>query len=157
MTNSKGRIMIAALSLSAAAFVGILNSEGYEPVARPPVAGDVPTNGFGSTGPDIKAGDKTDPVSAVNRALRDVMVFEGAMKRCVKVPLYQHEYDAYASLAYNIGPSAFCASTLVKRLNQEDYLAGCTEILRWDRFQGKPLRGLTLRRQREFKQCMGET
>lgn len=31
----------------------------------------------------------------------------------------------------------------------------CDQILRWDRFQGAPLRGLTLRRQAEHRQCLG--
>lgn len=29
----------------------------------------------------------------------------------VRVPLHQHEYDAFLSLAYNIGLGAFCGST----------------------------------------------
>ena len=32
----------------------------------------------------------------------------------------------------------------------------CAEILRWDRFRGEPLRGLTLRRQAENRQCLGQ-
>lgn len=81
--------------------------------------------------------------------------YEGAIKECVAVPLHQHEYDAYLSLAYNIGPTAFCGSTLVRKLNAQDYTGACREILRWDRFKGQPLRGLTLRREGEYRQCMG--
>lgn len=150
------RNMVGSLVLSAAALVGLVASEGYEPVARPPVPGDAPTLGFGSTGADIKAGDKTDPVKALIRAQRDIEQFEGALKRCVKVPLSQGEYDSLTMLAYNIGPTAFCNSTLVKLANQQDYLGMCMAILDWDKFKGKPLKGLTLRRQREFKQCMGD-
>ena len=43
------RIAVAALSLSAAGFVGILLSEGYTDTAIIPTKGDVPTLGFGST------------------------------------------------------------------------------------------------------------
>jgi lysozyme len=71
------------------------------------------------------------------------------------VPLHQHEYDAFLSLAYNIGAGAFCGSTLVRKLNTGDYTGACAEILRWDKFQGQPLRGLTLRRQAEHRQCLG--
>jgi lysozyme len=71
------------------------------------------------------------------------------------VPLHQHEYDAMIGLSYNIGGSAFCNSTLVKKLNAGDYQGACKEILRWDHFQGKPLRGLTIRRQKEYQQCIG--
>jgi lysozyme len=100
-------------------------------------------------------GDSIDPVTALQRKIRDVEVFEGAVKQCVKVPLAQHEYDAYLSLAYNIGSGAFCKSTLVRKLNAQDYEGACREILRWNRFRGEPLAGLTNRRQAEFRQCMG--
>jgi len=72
------------------------------------------------------------------------------------VPLHQHEYDAFLSLAYNIGSGAFCGSTLVRLLNDRRYCEACDQILRWDKFQGRPLRGLTLRRQAEHRQCLGD-
>lgn len=128
--------------------------EGYSDSAIIPVPGDVPTLGFGTT-EGVKMGDKITPPQAVARALQDASKYEGALKTCVKVPLHQYEYDAYVSLAYNIGPSAFCNSTLVRKLNTEDYEGACNEILRWDFFRGKPLRGLTIRRQAEHKTCMG--
>jgi lysozyme len=151
---TKARIVVAALSLSAAAFVGIATSEGYEPVARPPVAGDVPTVGFGTTGKDIRLGDKTDPVRALQRAMKDMDQFEAAVQRCVHVPLYQREYDAAVQLTYNIGPAAFCSSTVVKRWNQQDYEGGCQAFLMWNKFKGQVLRGLEIRRQREYRLCM---
>jgi lysozyme len=100
-------------------------------------------------------GDTVTVTQALNRALVDVQKFEGAIKSCVKVPLHQHEYDAYTSLAYNIGSGAFCRSTLVRLLNQQKYDEACKQILRWDFFKGKPLRGLTIRREKEYKQCIG--
>ena len=151
---NKARIAVSALALSASALVGIAVHEGYSPVAYRPVPGDVPTIGFGTTD-GVKMGDRTDPVQALTRKLADVQRFEGALRQCVRVPLHQHEYDAYLSLAYNIGSGAFCGSTLVRRLNAGDYVGACAEILRWDRFQGQPLRGLTLRRQDEHRQCVG--
>lgn len=148
------RLPLVALRLSAAALVGIAGWEGYNSVAYIPVPGDVPTIGFGTT-KDVKMGDTIDPVTALQKKIRDVEEFEGAIKQCVQVPLSQHEYDAYLSLAYNIGPSAFCGSTLVRKLNAKDYEGACKEILRWDKFKGKPLQGLTNRRQAEYKQCIG--
>lgn len=151
---SKARVLVAALSLSAAGFVGIVVHEGYNDRAYTPVPGDVPTIGFGTT-EGVKLGDKITAPQAVIRALQDVSKFEGAVKRCVTVPLHQYEYDAYISLSYNIGSGAFCSSTLVKKLNAGDYPGACKEILRWDRFKGEPLRGLTIRREIEYKQCVG--
>jgi lysozyme len=151
----KARIVIGALTLSASALVGIAVHEGYRGEAYIPVKGDVPTIGFGTTA-GVKPGDRIEPVQALVRKLADVQRFEGALKECVRVPLHQYEYDAFMSLAYNIGPGAFCSSTLVRRLNAGDYTGACNEILRWDRFRGEPLRGLTLRRQAESRQCLGQ-
>lgn len=147
------RSAIASLSLSAAALVGIALHEGYTDKAIQPVPGDRWTYGFGTTD-GVKPGDQITPPKALAKALIDVQKFEGAIKTCVKVDLTQDEYDAYTSLTYNIGASAFCKSTLVARLNEGRFIDACREILRWDKFQGKPLAGLTKRRQAEHAQCM---
>jgi lysozyme len=147
------RRALAGLALSAATLVGIAVHEGYRDTAYIPVPGDVPTIGFGTTA-GVMMGDRITPPQALVRALQDVQKFEGALKQCVKVPLHQHEYDAYISLSYNIGSGAFCKSTLVRKLNAQDYAGACQEILRWDNFQGKPLKGLTLRREKEYRQCI---
>ena len=119
-THPFPRSALAALSLSAAGLVGIALHEGYSDRAITPVKGDVPTIGFGTTA-GVKPGDTTTPPKALARALQDVRKFEGALKQCVRVPLHQHEYDAFVSFAYNVGPGAFCGSTLVKLLNAQDY------------------------------------
>ena len=158
------RRSLAALSLSAAALVGIVLHEGYSDRAIIPVPGDVPTIGFGTTA-GVKLGDTTTPPKALARALVDVQQFEGAIKTCVTVPLTQNEYDAYVSFAYNVGSRAFCQSTLVKKLNLGDFKGACDELLRWRFFQGKDCAlpenrrlcgGLVKRREAEYRQCLGE-
>lgn len=148
------RAAIATLALSASALVGIAVHEGYSPIAYEPVEGDVPTIGFGTT-EGVKMGDKTTPERALVRLLNDANKFEKAVKRCAPVPMYQYEFDAYVSLTYNIGEGNFCKSTLVKKLNAGDYEGACKQILRWDRFKGKPLPGLTKRRMEEYQKCLG--
>jgi lysozyme len=144
----------ASLYLSAAVLVGIALEEGFTSKAVIPVPGDVPTIGFGTT-EGVKKGDVITPEKALVRLLQDADKFSEGVKKCANVPLYQHEYDAYVSLSYNIGTGAFCNSTLVKKLKVYDYEGACKEILRWDKFKGEPLKGLTHRRQREYKLCMG--
>lgn len=148
------RTAIAALSLSAAALVGIATHEGYVGQAYQDIVG-VWTIGFGTT-EGVKPNQTITPVQAISRALTDAQKFEGALKQCVTVPLHQHEYDAYVSLSYNIGSGAFCRSTLVKKLNAGDYDGSCKEILRWNRAGGKEVRGLTIRRQQEYVLCTGQ-
>ncbi len=154
------RRLLATLALSAAGLVGIALHEGYTDRAVIPIPGDVPTIGFGTT-TGVKPGDRTTPPAALERALRDVQQYEGALRQCVTVPLHQGEYDAFVSLAYNIGPGAFCRSTLVRLLNAGDYPGACAQILRWRRAAGKDCAnpanrcmGLWRRRQAEHQQCI---
>ena len=155
------RTKAGALVLSAAALAAIAGYEGYRSTAYIPVPGDVPTIGHGTTryedGKPVKMGDRVTPERARILLQHDASAFARAVQRCAPVPMHQHEFDAFVSLAYNIGEGAFCKSTLAKKLNALDYAGACREILKWDKFQGKPLRGLTLRRERERAMCLGET
>lgn len=147
------RIMIAALSLSAAAFGGLVTYEGWCGSACIPVPGDVPTVGFGTT-EGVKMGDTITPPQAVRRALQDVAKYEGALKGCIKVPLHQYEYDAALQLSYNIGPTAFCKSTVARRFNAGDYQGACDAFLMWNKVGGKVIPGLTKRRASERRLCL---
>ena len=153
------RTKASALVLSAAALAAIAGYEGYRSTAYIPVPGDVPTIGHGTTryedGKPVKMGDRVTPERAHILLQHDASAFARAVQRCAPVPMYQHEFDAFTSLAYNIGEGAFCKSTLTRKLNALDYAGACREILKWDKFQGKPLRGLTLRRQKEYQLCIG--
>ena len=146
---------MAALALSASTLVGIAVHEGYREIAYTPVPGDRPTLGFGDA-QGVKLGDRTDPVRALIRLNAQAEVFQREMRACIgDVPLHQHEWDAFVSLTFNIGSGAFCKSTLVRELRAGNYRAACDQVLRWDRFQGKPLAGLTKRRAAEHAQCIG--
>lgn len=150
------RVAVGSLVLAASTLVGIALHEGYKDTAYIPVKGDVPTIGFGTT-EGVKPGDTVTVERALVRLLADAGKFERAVKRCAPVPMHQYEFAAYVSLTYNIGEGAFCRSTLAKKLNVQDYAGACKEILKWDKQGGRVLRGLTIRRQAEYRQCMGES
>lgn len=177
--NPRVRIAVAALSISGAGLVGIAVHEGYTDRAIIPVPGDRPTVGFGSTtradGSPVQLGDTVTPPMALGRMLVDIKKFEGAVKKCVTVPLLQDEYDAFTSLAYNIGPGLFCSSSIVRRANAGDFQGACEAIRLYvcgpatqetrakpgERCydERRPLRvipGLVNRREAERKQCLGE-
>lgn len=147
------RSQITSLSLTASLLIGIATKEGFKSEAYIPVKGDVPTIGFGTT-ENVKLGDKITVERGLVLLLDDTSKVQKKIQDCIKVPLYQYEFDAYTSLAYNIGTNAFCKSTLNKKLNQYDYEGACKEILRWDKFKGNPLPGLTKRRQEEYRICL---
>ena len=74
------------------------------------------------------------------------------VERCindVRVPLTQNQYDALVSFTFNVGCNAFLNSTLLKKIRNNDYDAN--EILRWNKSNGKVIKGLTERRKREMR------
>lgn len=148
------RRAVAGIVLSASALVGIATWEGYVERAYQDIVG-VWTIGFGTTA-GVKPNMSVTPVVALQRKIDDIQKFEGALKECVTVPLHQYEYDAFISLAYNIGPTAFCGSTLVRKLNTSDYEGACKEILRWNRAGGQVVKGLDNRRKSEHQKCIGK-
>lgn len=141
----RGRAAAALLALSAAGLVAIANHEGYTERAIIPVAGDVPTIGVGTTAGG-KLGDRTTPPRALASLLAGVSVAEQAVARCTTQPITQGQFDALASLAYNIGGGAYCGSTLVRRLNAGDCPGAAAEFDRWVRVQGRVAPGLVARR-----------
>jgi lysozyme len=170
------RRAITALFLSATALVTLVMSEGYRDQAYPD-SGKIYTYGFGSTrkldGTPVKKGDTITPPQALTLAMQEVMVMEAALKKCITVDLYQHEYNAFMELSYNIGTGAFCTSSIPRKLAMHDYAGACATILEFDKYRdsSKPkvknpktgkmeyplmrLKGLTNRRQREYRQCQG--
>ena len=111
------------------------------------------TIGFGTTvypnGIKVKKGDTCTEAQAKTYMAHDLKKFESAVNNAVTVPLNQNQFDAMVSLAYNIGVGAFSNSTLLKKVNAKDFTGAGNEFLKWDKAGGKPLSGLTRRRQRE--------
>ena len=64
----------------------------------------------------------------------------------VLVPLTPNQRGALASLAYNIGIGHFRISTLLRRLNEQDYATAANEFLKWRYARGQALKGLETRR-----------
>ena len=108
------------------------------------------TIGYGTTkypgGVRVKKGDVCTPDQAKAYMQHDLKKFEQTVNSTVKVPVNQNQFDALVSLAYNIGPTAFEESTLVKRLNEKNYKAAAEQFDLWVNARGKRLQGLVNRR-----------
>lgn len=152
--KNKVRIAVGAVAVSAVCLAGIAGFEGYREKAYKDAVG-VPTIGYGETA-GVKMGDRTTPERALAQLLKSTNKHADGIRKCINVPLYQYEFDAYVSLAYNIGVGNFCKSTLVKKLNAKDYDGACNEILKWNKAGGRALAGLTRRRQKEHLMCKGK-
>ena len=150
---AKLRYSVAALTLSAAGLAAITTYEGYRDTVYIPVPGDLPTAGYGHADIRLPVGKLISNEQALKWLDEDTKSAQDAIKRCVKVPLYQHEYDSLVSFAFNTGGTAFCNSTLVKKLNQAKYNEACQEMKRWVYSGGQKIKGLESRRNTEFLTC----
>jgi lysozyme len=61
---------------------------------------------------------------------------------------------AAVSLAYNIGVTAYCRSTVDRRFDAGDLKGACDGFLAWRFAGGREIRGLKLRRIREREICL---
>jgi lysozyme len=161
------RIAVAALSLSAAGFVGLISHEGFSDQAIIPVKGDRPTVGFGSTfrddGTPVRMGDTITAPKAVQRSFAHITKDETRLKQCVKAPITQYEYDTLVDHAYQYGSAATCASTVVRLTNQGQYAQACQAYLMWKRVDGRDCSirangcfGVWTRSQERVSKCLGE-
>jgi len=155
------RLIVATLSFSAASLITLAGYEGYRRHAYDDGAG-VQTVGYGSTvyadgKTPVKAGDTLTPDRALITLGAHVSRTEAALRDCIgPVPLAANEWDAYVSLAYNIGTRAFCKSGVVRALHATppNYTGACAQIRRWVYAGGKTLPGLVKRREAEYRLCM---
>ena len=103
------------------------------------------TIGYGHTA-TAKEGQTIDEREADKLLKADVGFAEDAVTRHVKAPLNQTQFDSLVSFVFNIGESQFSRSTLVRVLNERDYYAVPQELARWNRDNGKRVKGLVRRR-----------
>jgi lysozyme len=67
----------------------------------------------------------------------------------VAIPLTQAQFDALVSFTFNVGQTHFATSTLLKLLNQGDYVSVPTQLSRFVFAGGRRLPGLVVRRAAE--------
>lgn len=113
------------------------------------------TIGFGTTiypnGIKVKKGDTCTEAQAKAYMAHDLKKFESAVNSAVTVPINQNQFDALVSLSYNIGTGAFKKSTLLKKLNEEDYKGASAQFAVWNKGGGRVMQGLVNRRAVERK------
>ena len=112
------------------------------------------TIGIGSTryadGSPVKANQALPNEAAAIQLLTKTLASYEHTVNTIGTELTQNEYDALVSLCYNIGSGNFVSSTLVKMLKAgEPKSEVAKQFLRWDKAGGKPLAGLTRRRNAE--------
>ena len=113
------------------------------------------TIGYGTTrikGKPVKLGTVITKEQADEYFRDDLIQFEDAVKKYVKVPITENQFSSLTSLIYNIGVGAFINSTVLKKLNKKDYEGSASAFLMWVKGgNGKILAGLVKRREAEAK------
>lgn len=117
--------------------------------------GGVWTIGYGSTyyesGAKVRSSDL--PISearATELLLNVVKQFEHAVDSYTRDDVSQSQFDALVCFAYNIGSQALKKSTLLKFVNTNPNDPNiAAQFLRWNKVEGKAVKGLTNRRKAE--------
>lgn len=113
------------------------------------------TIGYGHTSRSVYLGQRCTEEQAELWLIKDASYAEHAVNSLVKVRLRQHQYDALVSFVFNVGAAAFAASTLLRKLNNRDYIGAAAEFGRWNKNDGKVMAGLTRRRGYEERMFLG--
>lgn len=161
------RVAVSALSLSAAAFVGLTVHEGYTDRAVIPTKGDVPTLGFGSTvhedGRRVQMGERTDPVNALKKAQAHISKEEQRFRASLPgAHLTQAEYDVYMDWVYQYGSGAWGRSAMRREILAGNHRAACDALLRYRFVDGydcstpgnRRCMGVWTRQQARHKACL---
>ena len=106
------------------------------------------TIGYGHT-KGVYDGMTITQEEAEQMLLTELEEYEGYVEKYVTVPLTQNQFDALVVWVYNLGPTNFRNSTLLKELNAGNYNAAGQEITRWNKAGEKVLAGLVKRREAE--------
>lgn len=132
----------------------IAGAEGVRLVAYQDVAGKW-TIGYGHliTPADglFPYGDRREITEAEALELfdADTATARACVDRLVGVPLTENQYAALVSFVFNVGCGAFQGSTLLRVLNDGDYVAAADQLDRWVNAGGVKVAGLVNRRQLE--------
>lgn len=105
------------------------------------------TIGWGNTGEGVTEGVVWTRKQAEEELAKMVARHEVVVKKLVKVPLTQNQYDALVSLSYNLGLSK--AQSLLKKLNAGDYEGAGNAFALYNKAGGRVYRGLVRRRTAE--------
>lgn len=106
------------------------------------------TCGWGSTGADVFPGRAWTQAYADARLDQDAQRFaRGTLMLCPR--LAGDRLCAIADFAYNLGLGRLKASTLRRKLNDQDFAGARAELRKWVNGGGRKLPGLVLRREAE--------
>ncbi|MDH1088819.1 lysozyme [Pantoea brenneri] len=142
-----------ALAIASAMISGSDGLEGYAPKPYHDVVG-VLTVCYGHTGSDIMLGKTYTEQECRFLLDKDLGNIAAQINPYITRPITDTTRAALYSFAYNVGPTNFKTSTLLRRLNMGDTAGACDQLKRWIYAGGKKWKGLMSRRDIERDVCM---
>ena len=118
--------------------------------------GGVLSVGYGHTGDDVCEGMTITQEQADDFLEQDLQTSQNAIDQLVTVPLTKNQNGALLSFVYNVGQGNFKKSTLLKRLNANQYLLAADQFPAWDKVDGLVNAGLHRRRLAEQELFNGD-
>ena len=88
----------------------------------PATGGEPWTVGIGHCGPEVHQGLVIDERIADAYLVKDTVHAADAVNSLVRVDLTQNQFDALVSFVFNCGAGAFSKSTMLRKLNEGDYV-----------------------------------
>ncbi|KVP19182.1 lysozyme [Burkholderia ubonensis] len=89
------------------------------------------------------------PAEADALLRQDLRSAELSLRKLLRVPVTQQQFDALMSFVFNLGSGRLRSSTLLRYLNAGAPVRAADQFLVWNKAGGRPLAGLTRRRQAE--------
>ncbi|MDZ7718910.1 MAG: lysozyme [Balneolaceae bacterium] len=79
----------------------------------------------------------------------DLTAFEESVSRMVEADVSENEFSAMVCLTYNIGPGGFAESTVLRKVNEQEWEEAADAILMWNKVNGQVNEALVNRREKE--------
>lgn len=157
MASGQRKTLVGMVGAAAAALLisVVPKFEGTVFVAAPDPIGIV-TACMGDT-KNVKLGQRFTPQECEQRLEQRLAEHAQDVDRCTPLAaMTWYQRVAFVDFAYNVGATAYCGSTMAKKVRAGDYAGACAELSRWTYAGGRQLPGLVKRRATERAICEGK-
>ncbi len=107
------------------------------------------TIGYGHTGPSLLEGMTITEPEAEMLLRADLADAINCVNKAVKVEICQTQFDALVDFCFNAGRGNFMQSSLLRKVNLEDFAGAAAQFLLWVHAGGEVVAGLVRRRKAE--------
>ena len=119
----------AAVITLAGAVTSVFEGTVYRTYPDPVLGWKVPTACTGHTGPELHAGQRFTQAQCDEMQSADLRkTYDGILSCVGDIPMPDRELTAWLSFAFNVGPAAFCKSSIPAKLKAGDHAGACATL-----------------------------